>query len=396
MDENLENKKYKILVFSWNTESVSIGETLNDNIYNYNRTSTSTYVPGLTTWRYEGDKPDFYPKFASIIKEKRPDIIVIGFQEDRHPGSYFHSHLLPEEMPKIGYSLLKRTKLMGVGVTTCKGLTRGDIFERGIRVSIYVKHNLKNIIDEEEKQLRDKIGNDGQIEYICSSKIIRGKGATCSYLMLPKIGCIAIVCCHLPFNGKSLINERVQKNKMVRQNELNRCNICFNNIIENVILGQNPIPNAVIYFGDFNYRISDMRSASDVAKDFNIHWNDNTYLSTIYNQYDELLEQMKRDNIYTFNEGIDNTGPLFLPTCKMIKGRNNSNNDECIDSWQIGKQNHRIPSWCDRILYKTNDNIVKLDCELYDRFDHGEIMKKSDHAGVISIINVSSNYVLQK
>ena len=167
---------------------------------------------------------------------------MIGFQEDRYPGSYFHSHLLPEEMPKIGYGLVKRTKLMGVGVTSYKNALKGDPHERGLRVSVYAKLDLIPEIEKEEAEMRIAVGNDGQDEYLCSSFVTRGKGATVSYLMLPGIGRIAFICCHLPFNARSLITERLYKNRMLRQNELNQSNVCFNNIIENLVLFRQPVP----------------------------------------------------------------------------------------------------------------------------------------------------------
>jgi hypothetical protein len=388
---------YRILVFSWNTESISLCETLDTNIAEYNRTSYSSYIPGLTTWKYPSNIPDFYPKFAEFVKDNSPDLIVIGFQEDRYPGSYFHSHLLPNEMPKIGYGLIKRTKLMGVGVTSYKGMLKGDLFERGLRVSIYAKNELIPIIEKEENEMRSVIGNDGQSEYVCSSFVTRGKGAVASYIMLPGFGRLAFICCHLPFNARSLITERVYKNKMLRQNELNQSNICFNNIIENLVLFKHPMPIHVIYFGDFNYRVSDPRPASEVANEFNNRSDDTSFIRDMYIEYDELKEQMRRKNIYEFSEGISNQGPIFIPTCKMMKGRvtgssyrdNKTKIYDGTDYWKTGRQDQRVPSWCDRILYnKFGDDGHNLICTYYGRFDVGEVMAKSDHAGVIGIFEL--------
>lgn len=316
-----QTKSYRIMVFSWNTGSIGLCETMDAETAAYNRTSYSTMIPGITTWKYACDIPDFYPKFSKFITDNAPDLVVIGFQEDRFPGSYFHSHLLPEEMPKIGYDLVKRTKLMGVGVTSYKGVLKGDLFERGLRLSIYAKSDLAPIIEREEIEMRSAMGNDGQSEYLCSSTVLRGKGAVSSYLMLPGFGRLAFICCHLPFNAQSLITERIYKNKMLRQNEINQSNVCFNNIIENLVLLKGPVPTHVIYFGDFNYRLSDPRSATEVANEIYNHCNDIPFMQNLYSEHDELKEQMRRKNIYEFQEGIGNRGPLFVPTCKMIKGR---------------------------------------------------------------------------
>lgn len=49
---------YKIMVFSWNTKSISLCETLDPDIAAYNRESYSKYIPGLTTWQYASDVPE--------------------------------------------------------------------------------------------------------------------------------------------------------------------------------------------------------------------------------------------------------------------------------------------------------------------------------------------------
>lgn len=383
-----DTKRYKILVYSWNTQSISLGETLNQEESEINRSGYVVPLIGttLTTWQYQCDMPDFYPKFASLVTEINPDIVVIGFQEDRRPGSYFHSHLLPTEMPKIGYSLVKRTRLMGIGATTFKGLKSGDFFERGIRMSIYCKSNLLASIEREEINMRATMGNDGHAEYICSSIFTRGKGAVCSYLILPGCGRLAFVCCHLPFNSKSLLSQRLYNNKMLRQNELNHSNVCFNNIIENLVLYNDPIPDHVIFFGDFNYRVNDLRPANVISQEFiNADAASEPQRSelfhNIYRTSDEMLDQMSRENIYKFMEGINDNGPLFLPTCKMSTDRLPNINHAL---WRIGKSYQRNPSWCDRIIYQDYQTYRRLQCTMYDRFDFGTCMTKSDHAAVIA------------
>lgn len=350
---------YSIAVFSWNTESIPLSDT--DGI--------------------DGNYPDFFMKWISIIEEQDPDVIAIGFQEDRHPGSYYHSNFLPSEMSKYGYSLVKRTKMMGVGVTTAKGLLDGDLFARGLRLSIYAKHKLADDIAYQEITMRKVIGNDGQREYTYNP-FTRAKGAVASYLILPKVGRIAFICCHLPFNSNSLITEREQGNSMLRQNALNDANVCFNGIIEQLVLNQDPKPDHVIYFGDFNYRIHDYRKASIVSK--LLLSGDEKIYSEFYT-HDEMLEQMLKENIYMYKEGIDGNGPNFAPTCKMEKNRSVYSiipEDNKI-IWNVGRKQQRIPSWCDRILYSD-----EVKCLNYDRFDVGNAMSLSDHAAVIGLFQV--------
>ena len=394
--------EYKIMVFSWNTESVCLGETLNLKDY-YNKSNYKI--------KYNCQLPDFYYKLEEIIKNNEFDIVVIGFQEDRFPGSYFHSHLLPSELSKLGYELLKRNKLMGIGITTYKGILNGDTFVRGLRLSVYIKKKLLSTTSDTSTEIKSNmtkeklLSNISVIEnqndrYVCSSLITRSKGGIIISLNISLLNNINIkigfICAHLPFNSKSIIDERIYMNKMLRQNELNHTNTCFNKIIENLTLNceyiskENDKHDFLIYFGDFNYRLSDHRPADIVANEFLLNKNNTDYFLDIYNKNDELKEQMNRKNIYEFNEGIDNKGPLFLPTCKMLKNRFKNNT-----YWKLGKNNHRVPSWCDRILYKkynynTNYNIK---CIYYDRFDFGNTMSKSDHSGVISIFKIINDSI---
>ena len=123
-----------------------------------------------------------------------------------------------------------------------------------------------------------------------------------------------------------------------------------------------------------------------IAEKFIKNKDNKEFILDMYTRHDELKEQMSRKNIYEFKEGIDNKGPEFIPTCKMIKGRGEDK------YWKTGKLDQRIPSWCDRILYNNfgkDKELIK--CVNYDRFDYGEAMKKSDHAAVISIFEISQH-----
>jgi len=384
MNEILEDS-YKIMIFSWNTESISLGGTLDKEEYDIDN---KTYSKILNNLKYKCYIPDFYKELYNFIKDNNPDILVVGFQEDRFPGSYFHSHLLPKELTKLNYQLLKRNKLMGVGITTYKGLLNCDTFVRGLRLSIYVRKDKINISVIENKNER----------YICTSLLTRSKGGVILSinieLMNNKHIRIGFICAHLPFNSKSIIDERLYTNKMLRQNELNITNTCFNKIIENLVLDNNINYDYIIYFGDLNYRISEHRPADTIANE--LLSNDSQYIKELYENFDELKCQMDKQNIYKFNEGIDNNGPIFLPTCKMLKNRDFKNRDLKNTNlkntnlnninWKLGKYNHRIPSWCDRILYKKyTKNNHNIKCIYYDRFDFGATMAKSDHAAVMSI-----------
>lgn len=386
-------KSYRIMVFSWNTESISLCSSMKPEPIEDNTSSSVynvwNYIPNIwSTGMCE--VPDFFNSFKIFINNNKPDVIAIGFQEDRKPGSYFHSHFLVEEMPKIGYELVKRTRLMGVGVTSVKNAMKGDLHSRGLRLSIYAKKELISEINSEEITMRNTFGNDGHDEHLCTSILTRGKGAVVSYLKLPGMGRIAFINAHLPFNSKSLVDSYVKRNPMLRQNELNYSNTCFNNIVEELVYNKDPKPDHVIYLGDLNYRISNVNGAANMSAAFHENYDNEEFINSIYKKYDELKEQMRRGNIYEFSEGVGGEGPRFVPTCKMTKGRTTDrcykSEDSDTNCWKLGKSDQRVPSWCDRILYsKFGHDKTNLVCTYYNRFDTGEVMSKSDHAGVIAL-----------
>lgn len=399
----------KIMCFCWNTESVRLCESLNQSTVDQNRqpgymaSMLPFNAPNIAGFSWlPCEIADFLANIKMSITTNQPDLIVIGFQEDAFPGSYFHSHLLPEEMGKINYKLLKRSNLKGLGVTTAKSVIGGDIPKaRGLRTSLYVKsEELDNIINA-ETNIRQFFGYDGQQVYNCSSTFTRGKGATASYVKFPgKDGVIAIINSHLPFNSKSLITSKQQHNKMLRQNQLNYSNICFNNIVEELVLA--PISKGidishVILMGDLNYRIwIGNHTATQIIQNMITNTFNNVTLNSYYLNNDELRSQIQKENIYQFQEGVNGSGPMFAPTCKMSKGRddncqlNMATNSPSPNCWKLGKEDQRVPSWCDRILYhKFNpNNNTNLFCTAYQRFDLQKTMKLSDHAAIVAVFDL--------
>lgn len=419
----------KILSFSWNTESVKLCESLDKNVIKSNRSSglnTSSYLGVGIKYVYESlpsipgvswlpcEVADFFDFIKSKMEEHDPDMVVICFQEDAYPGSYFHSHLLPEEMSYLKYQQIRRNKMQGVGITTLKGLYKGEIKLRGLRNSIYLKEKLYDELLEgefEDERLDEKLAD---AEYVCDIK--RAKGGLASYIRIPNTDeVLAIINVHLPFNSKSLKEAIKTKDPMIRQNALSSSNICFNNIIKILVLDKKDLNiTQVILMGDLNYRIgykfnflneqfnnwekeAGLKLGMDAYLLAGLLLRDRKDLKNYYLEGDELLDQMNKNNIHKFMEGINNNGPMFLPTCKMQKGRSSKcefNNPEDGDfrCWKTGVENQRNPSWCDRILYKKLDENSSTDlmCTVYDRFDIGDVMKMSDHAGVYAVLELLS------
>lgn len=328
----------KVFIFTWNNQGIRLSSSLK----------------GVNEDFFTTEPADFLPSLLGKIQEEKPDLVAFGLQEDPEPGSHFHSHLLPGEMEKIGFSLVERTKLMGVGKITMKSLLSCDIKLRGIRLSVYIRRDWVDCVSSFSDYYVDSLS--------------RSKGATVIYVTIPGFDTVAFICCHLPFDASSLMETKRTNDQMVRQTSLQETNIFFNNVVHRFVICQQI--KHVFYFGDMNYRVSGIDAAL-VAR---------TVLENpreIYQNHDELLQQMRKETIYSFNEGIDNQGPSFFPTCKMVKKRTRS-----FFPWKLGKNHQRAPSWCDRILYR------EARCLFYSSFDQGETMRLSDHAGVVGIFEL--------
>lgn len=401
----LRERELKIFTFIWNTESIRLGESLDRDLLDQHRESY------FGDFHFVCEIPDFFPPLIKQIVDSDTDLCVIAFQEDSKPGSYFHSHFLTQEMPKYGYTLIKRNKLMGVGKTTYDALFSFDFKLRGLRLSIYAKKDLAQEILAEEESLTADLGSIEK-EYVCTSVITRNKGGISTYIRIPRIGIIAFINVHLPFSSQSLIDSTIKSDPMIRQNQVQIQNISFNEIYRRLVLDLPVKPDYVLYMGDFNYRIHGKQliqdgkitqiTAYEISQIFERRPTLPVY-QQFYKNYDELYQQMSNKYIYPFEEGINNQGPMFFPTGKLIKDRPEGYQDQGEDPnleepfhldrnrdpsscFKTGHIQQRCPSWCDRILYLSRENSSRpMKCLAYDRFDVGLTMKKSDHAGVIGL-----------
>lgn len=365
----MQSAKEVVSIFAvcFNTNSVRLCESLDPNVVGNNRTS-GYLIP--TTWRYDCEIADFMVPLFERIDQKRPTIVVFSFQEDVRPGSYVHSHLLPELMPKHGYKIFERTTLMGVGRTSYTGLKEYDPFVRGLRTSVYIQESNFNSFNLVFKSL----------EY--TNSIFQNKGASAIYITLPNQEFLAIINCHFPFEPYSLMKAVSEKDTLIRDNAVYQQDIFFNEMYRKLVIDCDAKPNYVLLMGDLNYRIQPFENwAADKSAEKLLAALDNPVLySQLIHQYDEYSLQSEKGNIYKFNEGVNNVGPQFAPTCKMTKQRSS---ELSIDSYRLGRENHRVPSHCDRILYKTVESRkVDLICTEYDRLEYG-ITNKSDHTPVI-------------
>ena len=371
-------KGTSVFCFSWNTQSTRLCESLDPE-------EIKEYRSGYFTQYTQSDCEiaDFLEELETFVINNDPTILVFSLQEDAQPGSYFHSDLLQKEMPKIGYTLYERNKLIGAGITTYTKKTL-----RGLRISVYVKTEFVEYF-----AIPDKIGSN----QIYNPNWTQGKGATSINILLPNNKILTVINTHLPFNAKSLFESKEYQDPMIRQDALLKSNVFFNTFVQKLVFfDYKDVPKSdhVLIMGDLNYRV-------EPYIDYSAELTTQNILETVYDTslqfedvliHDELYQQREKGNIYYFLEGVDDQGPMFPPTCKMKiekeeisrEKRESTGYENIVDtsSYLFGKEDQRVGSFCDRILYTENIN-----CLFYDRFEHG-MMNESDHAGIIGLYEI--------
>ncbi|KAG2374162.1 hypothetical protein C9374_010999 [Naegleria lovaniensis] len=108
----------------------------------------------------------------------------------------------------------------------------------------------------------------------------------------------------------------------------------------------------VIIIGDFNYRIDSHFNFTEVITKISQH-----RLSILY-KCDQLQKEKQLGRIL---KGYNEAGPLeFIPTykCKSYEPHEQAQIDLSDISNIFSTKKDRIPSWCDRIFFKSNPNIV--------------------------------------
>lgn len=366
-------EKLRVFCVSWNAESINQCGFGNGNWYG----SRSVGFTG----RYDIPcyKNEDFVNFV-IEKSKNADLIVISLQESVKPGDYLLSYTIPDKLRMAGFVLLRRHREMGAGATTA---VTGKL--RGLRMSILVRKELYF-----DMNIRTLSPPEGTFK-ACSNTswtnrfadIIRGKGGIGITVNAPSFGNILFIDYHLPF-----VSERLSNNDTLELNQYVKHQIdCFKETFVKFVDEQQP--DFVIVMGDLNFRLKRLREPDmfdengKMKIDFAKWYNSNDELNSVLDKYIGLKN---------LKEGVDNIGPRFAPTCKMLKGRDSNCTDrKCYQVSHSDKFN-RIPSWCDRILYAKIKNKPGLNMETieYDRFDQGD-MVCSDHAAVYSILEIGKN-----
>jgi hypothetical protein len=392
---------FKILVFDFNSGGVRWCETGSQAQADKNRSGFRALL-----FKPPCVAPDFFESIRNSIlgADTQPDLVVFSTQEEASSGTYFHSDFLPSRMPDIGYALLKREVLEGVGEIPSgnpilgkdSGINVGNVTNSAIRMSIYVKPELVTLLRSSERRLDQIWGNKGQDTLTCRSGE-RKSGAICAYVWHPTFGHFAFINVQLP-SGAGVV--RAGRDYATFREGIKASNkICLINIMNQFVndVYQYNAPDHVILMGDMNYElvVPDRRPldvASVIANNLTANG-----LRDIYQKYDELAQAIKELPLRQFKEGVGGQGPIFMPTWKLLRNRPSTCSpkkdqgkleapvDQCFD---VARQGVSFPAWRDRILFgEFGSSNYTLNCQDYQRIDTGN-MNKSTHAGVIGLFTL--------
>ena len=395
-------KQVSILAFTWNTESVLIAETLQKN----GQEPVSFYSENWLGCKQADFLPELFRKHifdedGSENAQGKHHLIVVALQESAKPGDYLLSHTFGSQLGER-YVLVKRGRMMGVGRTSINAIRRDYAVKvRGLRMAIYAR---KDFIPFVHFQAEKTV--------LCTIQdyFTRGKGGYGIVVRIDGFGLMAFLNVHLPFAASTL-----RKGNHVRQaTGVRQQDDAFNNILKQFLHHQSL--HHLFVLGDLNYRVQNPANVVNAADLCAAMGQREEFRRKIYLECDELRTSILSHSIpLAFQEGVDNTGPCFMPTAKMYHERESGTT--VPGSYKFGTNNHRNPSWCDRILYlpgslqksptisqllsdalekkdtQTNSDFISSHsaaiCTLYDRFESGETMTSSDHSAVCAyyIIN---------
>lgn len=321
------------------------------------------------TWNTQSTQIDYDSIFVHAliekIRESACDIVIIGLQED----SIRDSKLIGDDINLIRneihdeYSLLETVTLSGWGITTYKALVENwEYLPRGLRLAIFKKK--ESSVDVYAVIPKIMICPGLKEWFTC------GKGGV-AITLNTNFGLITVLNMHLPFSSSSLHGNRYPALSWQAN--------CFKQLCNEANVFAS---DYFILLGDLNFRVQlGNDTASSIGKKLFI---EEGYIQTLLGERDELrVLQSYAVMDPPFLEGINDSGPQFLPTCKLRHGRG-SISSEGEHVYKYGKKDQRAPSWCDRILHRG------FECTYYDRWDHSD-MNNSDHASVIGIYTLNAS-----
>jgi hypothetical protein len=376
--------KFSIFIFTWNAGGIRLCETMSQHQAGMERNK-------FFNLKKECISPNFYEGIRGKILKNNPSVVVLSTQKEAEKGTYFHSDFLPNAMGEINYGLLKREKIVGEGSS--------------LRMSIYVRYDIFDIIKAETSPADKFFGDNGQVNVSCKIGNRYSK-AIAAYVWHPTYGKFAFISAYLPGNIELLnlgntikdFDEKTKEAAMLSANQL-----CLISILHklNIDLTQTYTPDRVFLIGDLNYDIV-VPGWNDTELIDYIKENQTAKTLRWLQQYDQLTKVIKHVPelgipLVDYQEGVHNQGPLYAPTFNMKVGRpdscdnpiNNKSLDvECYNTKSGDNSGHSL-AWSDRILYKENLTTPYIaTCKVYNRMDMLNT-HASDHAPVYGLFEIN-------
>jgi len=387
---------FTIMCFSWNASGLRLCETMSQTKADVARTGIKAFI----TMKKKCLAPDFFEDIRETIRNKRPSLVIMTTEDEDSSGSYFHSDLLVQSMPEIGYTLVKKDKLNNIG-ETASGVTPTKVVSgtpsgSALRVSIYATNEVFPGIISEEKVLQGFFNNDGQKEMVYQQGD-RVSGAIASYIWHETYGKFAFISTHLPAGVNSFKVGKDLDYRSYRAVSRAANNLCLISVMNQLVdsLPMEAKPDHIFLIGDLNYDIF-IPNKKNIDIVTELAANISPAKIRDLQKYDELKKALDDVPLNGFKEGVSGEGPLFLPNWRLAKGRGKEcvpeKNATKISTSCFGEPNDAVGGlgWHDRILYKEmmTSNFISH-CIDYNRIDIKN-MHASSHAGVVAFFEIRS------
>lgn len=380
---------FTVKIFSWNAAGLRICETMSQKKADEKRKGFFAAV----TLKKSCVAPTFFETIRSSIISDSPSLVVISTQDEDTKDTYFHSDLLPELMPEIGYSLLKRHQIYNVGEAASKvpmtKVASGTPHGSALRMSVYARNDVYNELQDSEVELNAYMGNQGQQEAKCIQSE-RYSGAIAAYVWHPRVGRFVFIAVDIPAGVSALNVTDELEYESFRAVAKAANTICLTGIFNKFItkLAPSVRPDHVFLLGDLNYDIvvADKPSVTVISE---LAANQTAAKIKEIQRYDELKTALTTVPLEGFKEGVSNEGPLFMPTWNMARGRPDSCATQITaECYSPDIRIHGGIGWHDRILYKElQQSFYVAHCDRYNRIDV-QSMHESTHAGVIADFDI--------
>ena len=382
---------FTIMCFTWNAAGLRLCETMSQSKADASRKGFKAFV----TMKQPCIAPDFFEGIRDAIRTKRPSLVVMTTQDEDKSDTYFHAELLPSSMPEIGYALLKRDKMDGVGEVASKvpqvKVPSGKPSGSALRISIYARNDVFPELQSEEKSIDKFFSNDGQVEGTC----IQGErisGGIASYVWHETYGKFVFIATHLPSGVRSLRVGKDLDYTSYRVASRAGNSLCLLSLLNKFVnsLALESRPDHIFLLGDLNYDIV-VPGKRNIEVITELSNNLTAAKLKDLQKNDELKRSTDEVPLLGFKEGVAGEGPLFMPTWRLSRNRPDScspgKDTTKVDVTCFGDPNETLGGlgWHDRILYKESmTSNYMMHCLEYNRFDVKNI-HASTHAGVIAL-----------